>query len=359
MMVQNKIRDNYVDIIKAIGIISIVMGHSGWYITRFKIQMGPFVYSYHLMIFMFISGYLFDISKLKESKEYKNKYIGKQIIKMVKLYFVYNFIFVLFHNFFVKFGMINSQSYSLSQIVKNISNSLTFVSQEHFLGAFWFIPMMLIAKILFVCTYDKIKDNNIFCLLTMISFGGLGVLLCYKNIYLQYMAQISILSVFFIYLGLFTKIYIKKLDKYIYKLGFIPAGIIIYVINYITNSSVELSINRIINPFIFFIISITGIYFCLSLAKFIKGKKIENKITEIGKNSFHIMALHFLFMKIIDVIYCKINGIEDILLMSKFPTSFDLWYLYIPFGVIMPVLVIKLLKYIKEKLNNKVSFLGV
>lgn len=351
----NKSRDNYIDIIKAIGIISIVIGHSCWCITKFNIQIGPFVYSYHLMIFMFVSGYLFNISKLKENNEYKNKYISSQIVKMAKLYFIYNFIFVLLHNFFVKVGMINSTIYSLNEIVKYIFNGITFISLENFLGAFWFIPMMLIAKIIFVCVCDKTKNNNKLSLLAMILFGMLGVLLCYKNIRLQYMAQTSILSVFFIYLGLFTKIYFEKINKYIYKLGFIPAGIIVYMINYITNSSVELSINRIINPIIFFIISIAGIYFCLSLAKFImQSKVIGNKMADIGKNSFHIMALHFLFMKIIDVIYCKINGINDILLMSKFPISFELWYLYIPFGVIMPVLVIKLLNFIKTKLQNKI-----
>ena len=90
-----------------------------------------------------------------------------------------------------------------------------------------------------------------------------------------------------------------------------------------------------------------------------KNKNIENKMADIGKNSFHIMALHFLFMKFIDVIYCKIHGINDILLMSKFPISFKLWYLYILFGVIMPVLIIKLLNYIKIKLQNKIPFFNV
>ena len=349
-MVQNKIRDNYADVIKAIGIISIVIGHSSWYITKYKIQIGPFVYSYHLMIFMFVSGYLFNTLKLKENNQYKSKYIANQIVKMAKLYFIYNLVFVILHNLFVKLQLINSSYYSTSVIVKNIFNGLTFITSETLLGTFWFIPMMLIAKILFVCVYDKTKNNNKISLLTMILFGILGILLCYKNIHLQYMVQTSILSVFFMYLGLFYKKHFEIVDKYVYKLGFIPSSIIIYKINYLTNSSIELSVNRIINPFIFFIISITGIYFCLSLAKFImQNKFIEDRMADIGKNSFHIMALHFLFIKIIDIIYCMIKGINDYSVITKFPNSFELWYLYIPFGVILPVLLIKSLSFIKIK----------
>ena len=63
----DKKRDNY--IVKAIGIISIIIGRSCGYITKFNIQLGPFVYSYYLMIFMFVSGYLFNLSKLKENGE--------------------------------------------------------------------------------------------------------------------------------------------------------------------------------------------------------------------------------------------------------------------------------------------------
>jgi len=49
-------RDAYIDILKGIGIISIVIGHSSWILPITKIPIGPIVYSYHLMIFYLLQG---------------------------------------------------------------------------------------------------------------------------------------------------------------------------------------------------------------------------------------------------------------------------------------------------------------
>ena len=45
-------RDSYIDILKAIGIISIVIGHSSFVFPGSNFKIGPFVYTYHIMIFM-------------------------------------------------------------------------------------------------------------------------------------------------------------------------------------------------------------------------------------------------------------------------------------------------------------------
>lgn len=74
-------RDKLIDIVKAIGIISIVIGHSAWTVTKLNIKIGPFVYMYHLMIFVFTAGYLIKfikhIKNKKESKEYERNAINK------------------------------------------------------------------------------------------------------------------------------------------------------------------------------------------------------------------------------------------------------------------------------------------
>ncbi|MFR3422262.1 MAG: hypothetical protein ACLTTO_00405 [Lachnospiraceae bacterium] len=46
------------DIVKAIGIISIVMGHCCYsiMIPALNVSVGEFVYSYHLMVFFFCGG---------------------------------------------------------------------------------------------------------------------------------------------------------------------------------------------------------------------------------------------------------------------------------------------------------------
>ena len=49
------------DIVKAIGIISIVMGHCCYsiMIPALNVSVGEFVYSYHLMVFFFVAGFFY------------------------------------------------------------------------------------------------------------------------------------------------------------------------------------------------------------------------------------------------------------------------------------------------------------
>lgn len=62
------------------------------------------------------------------------------------------------------------------------------------------------------------------------------------------------------------------------------------------------------------------------------------------------MALHFLTIKIIDIIYSKINNINDINIISKFPNSYsnNLWIVYIFIGIFLPTFLLLLIKNIIE-----------
>lgn len=64
------------DIVKAIGIISIVMGHCCYsiMIPALNVSVGEFVYSYHLMVFFFVAGFFYK----RGYHEHPEQYIGKQ-----------------------------------------------------------------------------------------------------------------------------------------------------------------------------------------------------------------------------------------------------------------------------------------
>ena len=309
-MIRKMKRDKLIDIVKCIGIISIVIGHSTWNVTKFNVKIVHFVYMYHLMIFIFVAGYLFPMEKNK-NKDEMYKYIGKHIYKMLILYFIYNFIFVIIHNTLTITNIINGPFYTGREIVERCFNGLFFRTSETMLGAFWFVPMLLLTEILFVISINiinKFKNNKHLYLLFPLIFAIVGTTLCEKNINLLYRAQISIISVPFMYMGMFAKKYWYKIEKYIFKFGWIISAIILTIIIEMKIGNIELYRNEIINPFLFYPVSIVGIYFCLSLAKmFNKINFIRPFLCFIGENSFHIMALHLLSIKIVDIIYSKIS----------------------------------------------------
>ena len=82
----------YWNIMKGIGIICVVIGHS-W------MQMQNFVYAFHMPLFFFISGYLYDEEKYGDQPFV---YISRRIRSVWIKYMVWEAVFILFHNFFYR-----------------------------------------------------------------------------------------------------------------------------------------------------------------------------------------------------------------------------------------------------------------
>ena len=349
-----EIRNEYADILKGIGILSIVLGHSCWFILNNNVPAGPFVYTYHLMIFMFIIGYLFNCELFEKDKNYKYQYIGKQIIKMLSLYFMYNLVFVLAHNSFVHLHMINDTYYHSKEILNNIFMGLEFQTKEQLLSILWFIPMMLVAKIIFVILYSKNIFNHRMTNIISIGLltGFIGSLLILKNASYLFFIQISIIAVSFICLGIIYKRYEDKFKIIISNWSWMPSAVVIFILLKQYTSWIDLSNNQLINPLMFYILSLLGIYFCLSLAKTISYFKTSRKITAlIGRNSFHIMAMHLMIIKSIDISYAYLKGIKDYNLISNLPYAFSnkLWFIYFTLGSIIPIIIITPFKWFKKE----------
>lgn len=51
-------KKNYIDIAKGIGIILVILGHSG-----VNSEIKDFIYGFHMPLFFVISGYLYNVDK--------------------------------------------------------------------------------------------------------------------------------------------------------------------------------------------------------------------------------------------------------------------------------------------------------
>lgn len=349
-------RDPLVDILKGIGIISIVIGHSSpaqLPILNFKI--GTFVYGYHIMIFMFILGFLFK--KPSDSRPFN--YIGKTIFGLGKLYITYSIIFTLLHNTFLRFNFISNVPLTPDNIWVYILSSVPFNSTETLLGAMWFIPMYVIAAIFFsgcFCFAEKTKCPIAFHIVFIFLFMTVGVMMHNNPPYYLYHYQTSILAVPICYTGYFAKKYWNVINKYITWYGGMLCAIALYLLVTSPLGNIELAANQIIQPHLFYPATLLGIYYCLALGKILCAFKYSNRLfAYIGKNSFHIMAMHFAALKLVDVIYGAITGAAPEVI-SVFPFAFNLWYIYYPIGVFLPLGIIELAKLL-GKYVSKVAIL--
>ena len=114
------------------------------------------------------------------------------------------------------------------------------------------------------------------------------------------------------YIGYFAKQKWDVLDKTVTWYGTIlSAAVILGILNRMPGS-IELSVNQILHPALFYPVTLLGIYFCMGLAKMLSRNPYTEKFfSMVGKESFHIMALHFLGFKIVDRIYSAVYGITD------------------------------------------------
>lgn len=90
-------RSPYWDIVKGIGIIAIVLGHSCYFAVGF-------VYLFHLALFFFVSGYLYSEKKYGDAPF---AFFGNRFAGTWPRYVFYTSCFVLLHNFFVSRGAVS------------------------------------------------------------------------------------------------------------------------------------------------------------------------------------------------------------------------------------------------------------
>lgn len=299
------------------------------------LQIGPFVYLYHLAIFLFCAGYLF-----KEIDDYWG-FIAKKLKGLYRPYVVYSLAYLLFRNIFIEMGIISAEKYTGDEIIAALSNAISFHYNGELLGALWFLPMMFLAVALYgIVIYatqrlaDEKLKNAVRVLLCCI-LGGIGLYVTDRQLRLPNSIHISLLMVPVILLGhYFKKINGKRflniaglLACFAMMIGVIRSGMGI----------IELSACLIINKAVFYPVTICGIYFCLSLSDLLmKINAVQKGLAYVGKSSLHIMALHFLGFKLADFFLCRATG--KIELLNAFPHSFEgVWPIYCVAGIALPL----------------------
>lgn len=345
----NKKRDIFFDIAKGVGIISVVLGHCWPFAMKF-------VYSYHLLLFFFITGYFYD------KKKYEKDPVGNIVNKLKNnypKYFLYSFLFLISHNILSNLNMISAVPYSKGEFVKNAFNLTLLVPSETLAGALWFVPVMIYAISIFgVFVYIGSKFKNKLKSLLFVGFccfisGIFGLLINAKGIYMFLHIQTSILILPVIFLAYICRLlYDKKIDfrKYLTWYGLIISIILmLLILKWYPNNWIELANNNIFTKKMFFIVVAIGLYMSLAFTKLISNiKYISNHISWIGKYSFEIMAIHFLIFKIIDVICFKLD-IPLSLGVSTFPIADPkLWFIYLVLGTYGSILIAILLKKMQQ-----------
>lgn len=340
------VHNNNITIAKAIGIILMVIGHSGCPQVLFK-----FIYLFHMPLFFFCSGIFYkEVTSLNAATFFLKKRIKGLYVPFVK----WSVLFLLLHNLFMIVGIYNpyygyeggSSSYTISDIFQKLFSILfTMHDYEEILGGFWFIRALFITSVLIavfslllrMCSKFKYGlQCLLFLLLTIlirriapdpelwrdISMGTLGAFFYMSgNILMRYKSHWqnnygTILCCFILFLSYF---YFKD-------------GI-----------SMGCGYNKVLP---FSISALAGSILTISISNAIESRLaiVKRLLYYIGNHTLEILALHFLSFRLVSYMMVLFFGI-DVVHVAEHPVIKDViiphsywWIFYCVIGITLPLL---------------------
>lgn len=351
MILNNKHRIEELDILKALGIICMVSGHSGAPFTKF-------IYLFHMAIFFIASGFFY-----KDENSQNILSVFKSFWKKVKhLYipvFIWNIIFTLLHNLFIHINIYtNSLNPMLIQpigyyspkdiFIKIVEGTIFITSTEQIFCTVWFLKVLFMISVCYLFFDYLIKylfKKRLLLIQLIISIllliFGFYCSKIFNNDFYGIARTSSFYCLYFI--GYILRIYKYKYFLWNWK-QYLPILLISFEILLWLNclGSIELVQNRYENPIFLLLASLFGWIFLYSLSYFInKVSNLKNIILVIGRNTISVVILHFLSFKIVSFIIVSLYDLPSFCIAAcpVLICSTGVWWLaYIFVGVMVPVL---------------------
>lgn len=356
-------RNRKIDVVKGIGIILIVLGHSG-------LKQTNFIYLFHVAIFVIASGYLYNNVCAVSLQNLKKLYI-KKIKNFYLPYVVWNVIFLSLTNIFILLNIYTNNTefingveagynslhnqINLYEWVVGTIKILLFTGNQQLFGASWFLRVLFFVTVIYA-TVDYLSNKiskryniyfmGFFSFLTLI----VGYYLQINNIILKLSLPTVLSSIILFFLG--TQIKKINLNKIQSVISIIVSITLLIYFNFI--GKVSLNENVYTNPLFLVLASISGWIVVSKFAECILKIKSGSFIAYIGKNSMSVLILHFLSFKLVSVFIVLMKGLPRYKLAS-FPVidiSGVWWVIYTIVGVLLPVFLTYLSQLIFAKIKK-------
>lgn len=321
-------------ILSAIGIILVTAGHLGY--DLFDIGgLFPY-YSFHVFIFLFVSGYFYK----KEAEEHIVSYLIGKCATLLLPYYVWNLLYGILTMLLHKGGFTIGNGLSLYTLF-----IAPFADGHQFMYHFpsWFVPVLFLIEAVNVCmrkVLSLIRLNN-----EWIIFGGcliLGILTVWLAIggHVWGLYKIPGRILFMLPGFQMGRIYREKLERFdtlpdgIYFLAVMGIQVLITIFcGGLAFSAVWVS-SFANGPLIPYLTVITGIAFWLRIARIIKDiPYLSNRLVIIGRNTYAIMMHHILAFFLVKSFYYMVHVLTP--LCAEFDTAMffsEINFIYLPGG---------------------------
>ncbi|MDD3014155.1 MAG: acyltransferase family protein [Candidatus Gastranaerophilales bacterium] len=298
-------RIKWLDIAKGIGIIFVIFAH----VLTISPALLNYIYSFHMPLFFFISGYLFSDTKYKTLKDFSKKKAQTLLVP----YFIFSAVsFIYWALIQTRMGD-DIQHPNLFHAFIGIFYSNPADHAMSYNVALWFLTCLFCTEILFFIV-KKRNENKHHLIISLVLFSILGYLYSlYVHFNLPWSIDVAFSAVVFYGVGYLFKT-VNKNDYFLQKFSRIPVLLIVVAVNYFLsqiNHEIDMASNELHNYFLFYTGAFLGIFSWISVSFLIKESKY---LSYIGKNSLIIFGLHlkvpadFLDHKLLEINARMVNG---------------------------------------------------
>jgi acyltransferase len=280
-------RQDWIDSLKGMAIILVVIGH----LTTISSGLNQYIYSFHMPLFFFISGYLINFEKYINLEK---TYLIKRASSLIIPYFFFSIISYIFY--IAMDCLYQPQIQNVDVFGKGVFFNLYAVicSANGYLidTPLWFLPCLLITEILFFISKKFFKQNYEFLALVII-FSIIGFLYhVYIPLRMPWGIDIALTGIVFYSAGYLFR---RKYEDAFFRKSYVFFSVLffIHITSSFINSRVDMYKLTYNNYFLFYLSAFSGILFYIYVFKMIKPSKI---LQFYGKNSLIILGIHYLII---------------------------------------------------------------
>lgn len=317
-----------------IGILLVVAGHAGGGSTSLFYEWFP-IYSFHMALFIFCSGYFFINNKDKKIIDVIKKLIKKFLIPLYLWNLFYGILLTILHKCGIEFGLnISLKSlfilpmYDGHQFILNLAS--------------WFVWPLVIIQFINIFVLKILNKNDklyyLYFLITLL-LGFIGVTIAIKGYNKGFYLLLDKVLYFlpFFSLGMLYRVKLEKKDTSNNLIYFSILLFITLIEIYIFGGTERYFIawcKNFDNFYRPFIVGIIGIAFWLRVSKILVPILKDNKIiNKISKNTFGIMMHHLTGFFLLSTIWYLLSKVGIITKFNVHLYKNEIYYFYLPKGI--------------------------
>ena len=283
-MVERRLSENrveWIDVCKGIGIFLVVLGH--------VYQDNPaktWIYSFHMPLFFFLSGYLFDRDKFTY-----NQFIKKKVLSLVLPYFSFAIICYLYWAGIERYFRPKSMGVDLYEPILAYLYGTRSSGMEPNM-VLWFLACLFVTEIMFFVISRNLRRKDLICL-ALVLFSVNGYWGLYRGFRMPWSIDAAFNAIVFYGLGYLIKenlsgikVWLKAIlgRKVVFAILIFGLGFVVSTKNGYT------TIDHNMNSYMYYYLaSLSGIGALVLLSKSIKWPGF---VIFWGRNALIILGLH-------------------------------------------------------------------